>query len=40
MIERYFSLMGVRLKWTFPGDDTSGSKDGSISANPLRHAGP
>jgi hypothetical protein len=40
MIENYFSLTGVRLKWTFPGDDSSGTKDGSIIANPDRGVGP
>ena len=39
MIERSV-MTGARLKWTFPGDDSTGSKDGSIIANPLRHAGP
>jgi hypothetical protein len=39
MIERYFQL-GVRLKWRFPGDDTSGTKDGSIILNPRRAADP
>jgi hypothetical protein len=40
MIEKYFKLAGVRLKWTFPGDDSSGIKDGSIIANPDRPASP
>lgn len=39
MIERYF-LKGVRLRWTFPGDHSTGSKDGSITPNPSRPAGP
>jgi hypothetical protein len=39
MIEKYF-VMGVRLKWTFPGDNSTGTKDGSIIANPPLHAGP
>ena len=39
MIEDYF-MMGVRLKWTFPGDHSTGTKDGSVIQNPARPAGP
>jgi hypothetical protein len=39
MIEKYF-MTGVRLKWTFPGDHSTGTRDGSIIANPPRPAVP
>jgi hypothetical protein len=35
MIESYFQK-GVRLRWTPPGSDASGSRDGSIIKNPPR----
>jgi hypothetical protein len=39
MIEKYFQL-GVRLKWSSPGDDEGQPKDGAIINNPARTAGP
>jgi len=35
MIERYL-VTGIRLRWQLPAADTSGAKDGSITANPDR----
>ena len=40
MIEKFMGHTGLRLKWSFPGDHTKGTKDGSLIPSPDLSPGP